>query len=136
MSVIGTDEQIQKFLEAVEPEESSVTEEENEEHFELERIVIPENSPLVGKTIAQSGIREKDSCLVVGIERMDGSFLAPTGNTVLKESDMLLDRRDKGPDRIFVAIIAVANLSPYDYICRAKNIIILYTYHIICRKKL
>ena len=89
VSVIGTDEQIQKFLEAVEPEESSVTEEENEEHFELERIVIPENSPLVGKTIAQSGIREKDSCLVVGIERMDGSFLAPTGNTVLKESDML-----------------------------------------------
>lgn len=89
VSVIGTDEQIQKFLDAVEPEEISADETENEEHFELERIIIPKNSPLIGKTIAQSGIREKDSCLVVGVERVDGTFLAPTGNIVLKETDML-----------------------------------------------
>ena len=79
----------QKKIPAPIQEEISVDETENEEHFELERIVIPKDSPLIGKTIAQSGIREKDSCLVVGVERMDGTFLAPTGNIVLKETDML-----------------------------------------------
>lgn len=90
VSVIGTDEQIQKFLNAVEPEET-VTADQNqaEERFEFDRIIIPKGSFLIGKTIAQSGIRDKESCLIVGVERVDGTFLPPTGNIVLREEDML-----------------------------------------------
>ena len=89
ISVIGTDEQIQRFLEAVEPEDTGTDAEEPEIHFEFERIAIPDDSSLIGKTLAQSGIREKDSCLVVGIEHADGSFYEPTADFLFKKGDMI-----------------------------------------------
>ena len=89
LSVIGTDEQIQRFLEAVEPEDTGTDAEEPEIHFEFERIAIPDDSSLIGKTLAQSGIREKDSCLVVGIEHADGSFYEPTADFLFKKGDMI-----------------------------------------------
>lgn len=89
ISVIGTDEQIQRFLEAVEPEDTGTDAEELEIHFEFERIAIPDDSSLIGKTLAQSGIREKDSCLVVGIEHADGSFYEPTADFLFKKGDMI-----------------------------------------------
>ena len=89
ISVIGTDEQIQRFLEAVEPEDTGTDAEEPEIHFEFERIAIPNDSSLIGKTLAQSGIREKDSCLVVGIEHADGSFYEPTADFLFKKGDMI-----------------------------------------------
>lgn len=89
ISVIGTDEQIQRFLEAVEPEDAGTDAEEPEIHFEFERIAIPNDSSLIGKTLAQSGIREKDSCLVVGIEHADGSFYEPTADFLFKKGDMI-----------------------------------------------
>lgn len=89
ISVIGTDEQIQRFLEAVEPEDTGTDAEEPETHFEFERIAIPNDSSLIGKTLAQSGIREKDSCLVVGIEHADGSFYEPAADFLFKKGDMI-----------------------------------------------
>ena len=89
ISVIGTEEQSQRVVEAVETEDTGTAAEEPEIHFEFERIAIPDDSSLIGKTLAQSGIREKDSCLVVGIEHADGSFYEPTADFLFKKGDMI-----------------------------------------------
>ncbi|MCH5328837.1 MAG: TrkA C-terminal domain-containing protein, partial [Coprobacter sp.] len=88
VSLIGTDEQIQRFLEAVEPDETAENE-TAEVHFEFEQVAIPDNSPLVGKTLAQSGIRDKDSCLVVGLERADGTFVEPSADLLFLAGDRM-----------------------------------------------
>lgn len=88
VSLIGTDEQIQRFLEAVEPDETAENE-TAEVRFEFERVVLPDDSALIGKTLAQSGIRDKDSCLVVGLERADGTFVEPSADLLFFSGDTM-----------------------------------------------
>ena len=98
VSVIGTDEQIQKFLDAVEPEEISVDETENEEHFELERIVIPKDSPLIGKNdrpIGNQGKRFLSCCR----SRTHGRYIFGSDREYCFEGDgYVVDCGDKSPD--------------------------------------
>lgn len=88
ISVVGTDELIQKFLGEVEKEGNLPDSNADMEKVILEKIIIPNDSYLNDRKLSETGIRAK-SCLVVGVEREDGTFLNPSGNLVLHASDMI-----------------------------------------------
>lgn len=88
ISVVGTDEQIQGFLPDVEKESEVSDNEADTENVILEKIIIPEDSYLHDRKLSETGIRSK-SCLVVGIERNDGTFVYPSANVVLHASDKI-----------------------------------------------
>lgn len=89
ISVVGTDEQILRFLPISEASaEVAGNLSENTPRVAFEKIIIPPTSYLCDKTLSQSGIRAK-SCLVVAIEREDGTFVTPAADVELKKQDML-----------------------------------------------
>ena len=51
--------------------------------------MIEPHSFFVGKSIAQSGIRDEAQCLVIGIDRADGSVLNPAGDEVFLPDDLV-----------------------------------------------
>lgn len=63
------------------------------EHVEIqiEEIEISGKSPLVDKTIAQSGLGKDLGIIVIGIKRNDGRIkFNPTSQTIIKEGDILI----------------------------------------------
>jgi di/tricarboxylate transporter len=56
----------------------------------LFRARIPHGSPLIGQTLAASGLRQDFDLSVISLERPDGSRLAPGKDMVLRRGDMLL----------------------------------------------
>lgn len=87
IGVIGTDEQLESFTKVVSMPESSLEEPEN--NIELQKLLVNEYNKLSGKTIRNSGIREKTRGLVVGIERDGNRLLNPSSDTVFKWGDIL-----------------------------------------------
>lgn len=90
IGVIGTDEQMQQFRSVVETrpaDDSQPT--EDVENIVLQKIVVDETTRLKGKTIRDSGIREKTNGLVVGIERNGEHMLNPASNTVFQWDDIV-----------------------------------------------
>ena len=76
--VAGTDEQIARFHELLDSgratSASPLGSTKSRTHVTLERLPISARSPLLGISIAASGIREQAHCLVVGVEH-DGQLL-------------------------------------------------------------
>ena len=68
LQVIGSDEQFTAFREAI--NQSIIGEDPNLEKREmkLRQFIIGSDSPFVGKTLIESHIRDKYSCMVVGLE--------------------------------------------------------------------
>jgi len=86
ISVIGTDEQLSNFkifLESSAPQIEDVA-----QNISLHHFTISKNSALVGRSIRESGIRERTQGLVVGIERNGERILNP-------ESDVIFEPEDK-----------------------------------------
>ncbi len=89
LGVIGTDEQIQSILSAVETEEDDyATTQINPSDIRLNSIQLSEQSPLIHKTVAESGIRDKYRSLLVSISR-NGEFFTPDASTRFAPSDVL-----------------------------------------------
>jgi monovalent cation:H+ antiporter-2, CPA2 family len=90
LGVIGTDEQLQLFKPIIETVEEPVSSQaEDVDNIVLQKIVVDEHTLLKGMTIRQSGIREKTSGLVVGIERDGKRILNPHSHTVLEWNDVV-----------------------------------------------
>ena len=68
LQVIGSDEQFTAFREALEKEVLGVDYEWENREMKLRQLVIGEDSPFIGKTLINSGIRDIYSCMVVGLE--------------------------------------------------------------------
>ena len=68
LQVIGSDDQLGKFGQAI--NEQVIGEDPNLEHREmkLRQLIIGSDSPFIGKTLEESGIRDTYSCMVVGLE--------------------------------------------------------------------
>ena len=68
LQVIGSDDQLAKFGQAI--NEQVIGEDPNLEHREmkLRQLIIGNDSPFIGKTLEESGIRDIYSCMVVGLE--------------------------------------------------------------------
>ena len=68
LQVIGNDEQLQQFGRALNGETIPEDERIEDREMKLQKFVISSRSPLIGKNLQNSRIREQYNCMVVGIE--------------------------------------------------------------------
>ena len=90
--VAGSDTDIQKLIHAVEERRAKTFENEDEAecHVSLSQYVIETDSDMVGKSIANLGIREKTECIIVAIDRDEESIVNISPNFTFVEGDTLL----------------------------------------------
>lgn len=87
VSAIGTDEQIAKFKEYLNP--SDVDAPALPTSYVLMPVQIKESMPFCNKPIRHSGIRELTNGLVVGVERRSERILNPDSSLVILPEDLL-----------------------------------------------
>ena len=89
LQVIGSDEQFTSFREALEKERLGV--DANFEHREmlLRQLIIGHDSPFVGKTLKESGIRDLYSCMVIGLEEGKQNLSPFRPNRKFEEGDII-----------------------------------------------
>lgn len=68
LQVIGSDKQLADFGHTLTALSAESAQQQSPEEMTLQRVVLLDNSPFVGKTIKESGIRDQYQCLVVGVE--------------------------------------------------------------------
>ncbi len=88
--LIGTDEQLAKVnaeLATIVPE--SGTENLDKEDLRVRKYRIPPRSPLIGRSIRESRIREEGHALVTGLERGEERIPNPESTVVLQQNDLL-----------------------------------------------
>jgi CPA2 family monovalent cation:H+ antiporter-2 len=86
--VLGTDIQIKKLQALIRPRLNKSSNLKSSE-ISLQFYTIRENNPLIGKTIRQSGIKEKAQSLIVGIERKGERLLNPESDTRFMDGDVV-----------------------------------------------
>lgn len=89
LSVIGTDAQLETFGAYMKPDRIETNILPHEEEISLQQVIIKSNSPLFGKTIRESGIREQSRSLVAGIERDGERILNPESSMVFEKGDIV-----------------------------------------------
>ena len=55
----------------------------------LKQFIVDTDSVFLGKTIRESGIRDKYHCMIAGVEREDGTLMVPDVNVPLVEGDVV-----------------------------------------------
>ena len=78
LQVIGSDDQLTKFRNALDTEVFGEDIELEKREMKLRQFIIGSDSPFIGKTLEQSGIRSRYSCMVVGMEEGKEN-LSPVG---------------------------------------------------------
>ena len=89
LEVIGSDEQFNSFREAIERDVFSEDEELEKRVMKLRQLIIAADSPFIGKTLIESGIRDRYNCLVVGLEEGKESLSAVKPNRKFEEGDII-----------------------------------------------
>lgn len=88
ISVIGTDDQVKDFKVFLDKNEIEIPETVIETDIILQKLEL-KNRVCIGKTIRESGIREKTHGIIVGVERNGKRILNPESHLVLEDSDIL-----------------------------------------------
>lgn len=86
--VFGNDKQLLKLSRHLRSERNSNVH-EDEKAFGLEKVSISKDSPLVGKSILESQLREKIDGVILGIESDGKRQLNPESKTIIGENDLL-----------------------------------------------
>lgn len=68
IQVIGSDEQLASFGKALADELYEDDPDIEKREMKLRQMILPEDCPFIGKTLGESGIRDKYNCMVVGVE--------------------------------------------------------------------
>ena len=68
ISVIGSDEQLKNFSQAIANELIPEDPEIEKREMKLRKFILSDGTPFIGKTLAESGIRDRYGCMVVGVE--------------------------------------------------------------------
>ena len=89
LEVIGSDEQFNSFREAIERDVFSEDEELEKRVMKLRQLIIAADSPFIGKTLIESGIRDRYNCLVVGLEEGKESLSSVKPNRKFEEGDII-----------------------------------------------
>jgi len=108
--IIATDEQMRTFKPVFDAVESIELLQPNVEDIVLQKIVVNEFNKLKGKSIRDSGIRERTNGLIVGIERGNSRILNPESTMVFEWQDAVWivgDRKKilqlvKGDDKVII----------------------------------
>ena len=89
IQVIGTDEQLSVFNEAMQNGAKIDWEVYEKSEMALKQFIIDSDSVFLGKTIRESGIRDKYHCMIAGVESEDGTLMVPDVNAPLEEGDVV-----------------------------------------------
>ena len=89
LQAIGSDEQFSAFREALDRERLGVDPDSEKRLMKLRQLVISGESPFVGKTLIESGIRDLYSCMVIGLEEGKQNLSAFPPNRKFKEGDII-----------------------------------------------
>lgn len=89
LQAIGSDEQFSAFREALDRERLGVDPDSEKRLMKLRQLVISGDSPFVGKTLIESGIRDLYSCMVIGLEEGKQNLSAFPPNRKFKEGDII-----------------------------------------------
>ncbi len=89
LQVIGNDEQLQKFATSIAqdiyPEDLEIEKRE----MKLRQLIISSKSEFCGKSLIESGIRDKYNCMVVGLEEGQENLTKITPSYVFQKGDIL-----------------------------------------------
>ena len=89
LQAIGNDEQLTKLSKAINAElQPEVTNIEKHE-MKLRSFTISKTSPFIGKTLKDSGIRDKYNCMVVGVDEGQKNLTLITPSRCLQAGDIL-----------------------------------------------
>ncbi len=89
IQVIGTDEQLNKFSEDMQNGAKIDWQVYEQSEMSLKQFIVDTDSIFLGKTIRESGIRDKYRCMIVGVEREDGTLVTPDVNVPFEEGDVV-----------------------------------------------
>ena len=89
LQVIGSDEQFTSFREALEKERLGVDVNFEQREMLLRQLIIGHDSPFVGKTLIESGIRDLYSCMVIGLEEGKQNLSPFRPNRKFEEGDII-----------------------------------------------
>lgn len=89
LQAIGNDEQLQVFAQAIKTNlEDEDTQIEHRE-MKLQKVKLGKNSPFIGRTLKESGIREQYNCMVVGVEEGQDSLTCMNPNREFAAGDII-----------------------------------------------
>ncbi|MBQ8989067.1 MAG: cation:proton antiporter [Prevotella sp.] len=89
LQAIGSDAQFTAFREALEKERFGVDSDLEKREMKLRQLVIGSDSPFIGKSLIDSGIRDVYSCMVVGLEEGKESLSNYAPNRKFQEGDII-----------------------------------------------
>ena len=89
LQVIGSDDQFTAFREALENERLGVDTNLEAREMLLRQLIIGSDSPFIGKTLIESGIRDLYSCMVVGLEEGKQNLSSFKPNRKFEEGDII-----------------------------------------------
>ena len=89
LQVIGSDDQLSKFGSSLQNEVVGEDPELEKREMLLRQMIIGANSPFIGKTLEESGIRSRYSCMVVGLEEGKENLSAVNPKRCFEEGDII-----------------------------------------------
>ena len=89
LRVVGTDAQVTALNSALTTEVYGEDPEFEKREMRLRRIVITPSIPFIGKTLRESGVRDKYGCMVVGMEQGEESLTAMNPDQRFEEGDII-----------------------------------------------
>ena len=89
LQAIGSDAQFTAFREAMEKERLGMDHDLEKREMKLRQLVIASDSPFIGKSLIESGIRDIYSCMVVGLEEGKESLSNYSPNRKFQEGDII-----------------------------------------------
>lgn len=89
LQVIGSDEQLIKFRNAIETEVIGEDLEMEHREMKLHQLIISKDCPFVGKTLEESGLRHNYNCMLVGLEEGKENLSSFSPKRKFKEGDII-----------------------------------------------
>jgi CPA2 family monovalent cation:H+ antiporter-2 len=89
LQVIGSDDQLTAFRNALETEVLGEDNELEKREMKLRQLIIGADSPFIGQTLMESGIRNLYSCMVVGLEEGKENLSPFLPNRRFREGDII-----------------------------------------------
>jgi len=89
LQVIGSDQQLTAFRHALQNEVYEDDPELEKREMLLRSMMIAANSPFIGKTLQESGIRDRYNCMVVGIEEGEENLSVVRPSYVFEKGDII-----------------------------------------------
>ena len=89
LQVIGSDDQLSKLSNALKEEVLGEDPNIEDREMKLRQLIIGSNSPFIGKTLEESGIRSLFSCMVVGLEEGKENLSRVSPKRRFEEGDII-----------------------------------------------